>query len=832
MAEPLPIDALRESLEPALLEGPVVLTAPTGTGKSTQVPRWLFPRGRAQAPLIVVQPRRVAARAVAARIAELEGLSLGKEVGYRVRDDDCSSASTRLLVVTPGILLSRPSLLESSAMVVLDELHERRLDTDLLLALLVRAQRPFVAMSATLDGEAVARAVGARHLSVEARNHPVEVSYIEPGGELPSREGLERRMLLALERLQDEPGDILVFLPGKGEIERALQLLASRGRGAVCLHGGLSLKQQSQALASGGERRIILSTNVAETSLTIPGVTAVVDGGLVRRTRYHGGRSYLSLAPVAQDSADQRAGRAGRTAPGRCLRLWGGQARLEALTPPEIHREELSPLVMTCALLELAPEELPFLDPPKEYALRDAVERLVALGALVEQPGQPPRLTPTGRELVGLPLDPWLSRFLVEARAAACLDDAIDLVALLEQPGASRLAKLAPREGLSHPNCDATALLHLMRSELPREIAASSAAAHTLHEAHRSARRLRRALGSDAAASAFPGGARPRLADERELRAEGKKQAEAQRVSPAQPFERERLLRTLLRAHPPSAHVSRRRKKHVVFSNGGTEMEVGRDSRLFERLASDQPKDQLDALLVLETHGVSSGREHRLLITAAAPIPLSWLAELELGSVAVKQAQLSKSGPHRGQLVVELERSYAGRVLEVKEELPTGSHARAAIAQLFLRGSLHRKSAELARSRLARRALALELGRSSEYAHFRGCTTAPSLEAWIVEHLETLGVESGEDLALLSAEDFVPEDVPAELAPQLDDRFPLRVDLGDTLYSVDYDLAKGQVMLSAVRGGRKTPPPAQYLPRFEGFRVFVEAGGTFHPLRR
>lgn len=877
MTQSLPIDALRDSFEAALLDGPVVLTAPTGTGKSTQVPRWLFERGSPEAPILVVQPRRVAARAVAARIAELERVTLGQEVGYRVRDDDCSSANTRLLVVTPGIVLSRPALLESAALVVLDELHERRLDTDLLLALLNQRaldahahqpvkgsdkehnvgseepslpltstrgggegsnmapehlwsnQRTFVAMSATLDGDAVARAVGGRHLSVETRSFPVEVSYIDAGSELPSREGLERKVIEALDRLQQPQGDTLVFLPGKGEIERVARLLEPRGRAFVCLHGGLSLKQQSAALTSGKERRIILSTNVAETSLTLVGVTAVVDSGLVRRSRYHAGRSYLTLAPVALDSADQRAGRAGRVAPGRCMRLWGGQARLEKFTPPEIHREELSALVMTCALLEVTPEELPFLDAPKEYALRDAGERLESLGAITRQPGQPPRLTPIGRELVGLPLDPWLSRFLVEARTAGCLQEAIDLVAVLEQPGASRLAKLVPIEARSHPTCDAMALLHLMRHELTPQGSSDQAAARTLADARRSARRLRRALRVDTHRSQLIDGG---TAVERSAGDVCADHVCADHVSAGRPIDRTRLLRTLLRADPQSAHVSRRRKAGLVFSNGGTEMALGRDSLLSQQLSPENPKGQIDALLVLETHGVSSGREHRLLITAAAPIPLSWLAEMQLGSVAVKQAQLPKSGPHRGQIIVELERTFAGRVLETKEEHPTGSYARAAIAQLFLRGSLHRKAAEVARSRLARRALALELGRAPGFSHLQGCTTAPSLEAWILQHLEELGVESGEDLALLSADDFIPEDVPAELAPQLDERFPLRIDLGDTLYSVEYDLTKRQVMLSTVRGGRKTPPPANYLPRFEGFRVFVEAGGTFHPVRR
>ncbi len=801
MSGTLPIDAISNRFLEEIARRPVIITAPTGTGKSTQVPRWAYGQSGSAAggPIVVVQPRRVAARAVAARIAELEGAELGEEIGYRVRDDNRSGQNTRLLVATPGIVLAQPELLERASLVILDELHERRLDTDLIFALLSKKKAPFVAMSATMDGEAVSCAVAGVHLSVSVRSFPVTVEYLDAGPDLPSSRDLENKVRTALDRLPSDGGDVLVFLPGKGEIEQIKASLAHRSERIVPLHGSLSLADQAKALRPSEGRRIILSTNVAETSLTIDGVRTVIDSGLVRRTTYHNGRSYLTLTQIALDSADQRTGRAGRTAPGYCLRLWGRQARLSTETPPEIHREELGPLVMTCAALGVSPQSLPFLDEPKDYALRDATERLQQLGVVsAETEDTPPRLTDTGRQLFGLPLDPWLSRILIEAKRSGCIDDAIDLVAVLEQPGTSALSRSAPDDQLEYRGCDVEALIYMIRSGRGE----TGQQRRALEEARASARRLRRALG---------------------LSGDGPDGGLSDRAL---------LLNTLLDADPVCAHVARHRKKRIVFSNGGTEMEVGRDSRVGHLLASVNPADKVDAIIVLETHGISSGKDHKLLITLCTPVPTSLLSRHELGQVAVRHAQIAKSGPDRGKIVVTLERSYAGRVIDTREQIPEGSFARQATVELIARGTLHPKVKNEAQRRLARLALGHALGKSPEFSHFKEIDEPPSLQEFLLARLTELGVESCDDLELLSTTDFLPADVPAHLSPQLDERFPLEVDLGDCLYAVEYDLARHQATLSIVRGGRHKPPPANYLPRFEGLRVFVEAGGSFHALRR
>ena len=229
-----------------------------------------------------------------------------------------------------------------------------------------------------------------------------------------------------MDQAEKATGDILIFLPGKAEIAAVCSALDRRGKGMVLpLHGHLSLEEQSRIFRPSKKRKIIVSTNVAETSLTVPGIGVVIDSGLVRQTRYYQGRGFLSLVAIASDSASQRAGRAGRTGPGQCFRLWSKAARMEERTRPEIHRESLVPLVIASAACGRSVDSLNFLTPPKEYAIAQAREELNALGALDGLA----ELTPTGQELFKLPMDPGLGRLLIEAVQTPSAEDMIDLVA-------------------------------------------------------------------------------------------------------------------------------------------------------------------------------------------------------------------------------------------------------------------------------------------------------------------------------------------------------------------------------------------------------------------
>lgn len=778
----------------------MVITAPTGTGKSTQVPRWL--KGKT----LVIQPRRVAARGVAARIAELEGTPLGQEVGYRVREENCSSDQTRLLVVTPGIVLHRPELLRAFATVVIDEIHERRLDTDLILALLRRQRAPTVAMSATVEGEKVAEYLEGQHLSISARTFPVEVSYADSGDNPPRPDRLASRVRRALFGLGDLPGDVLVFLPGKSEIVATCAELEQAHSpdwqlDVRALHGGLSLKQQAAVLApataqahSRPVRRVIVTTNIAETSLTVPGVRVVIDSGLVRRTNYYEGRSYLGLSPIAMDSAAQRTGRAGRTAPGVCVRLFSPSFRLQPQTLPEIERESLTPLLLAVASLGLQPHELHFMTSPREFAWQDARSQLLALGALDGQD----ELTATGKELARLPLDPWHAGVLIAANKQGCLLDAIDLVAALEQPRAHLLLSSVDDETLERVDCDLVALVTAVRkprreNEMARAVA---------HQAQESRKRLRRLL-----AGWLP----------------------AQPNSQGMAIDRDSLLAAVLSADPSSGCVARRRKSRLTFSAGGTEMELERHCRATRAFdVSGREAAQAEAVVVLSTHALSqSAMKRTIRITAAAPVPLSFLAQCGLGEERIGSARLKQ-----GRLISTTERIWAGKTILAGEVEPQGELARQAITRLFLQGSLHKQQKMEAERRIARSHLAANLGRHPDHPYFAGCKELAALDTWLPDHLKELGVETGRDLELLSADDFLPPDVPKELAAMLEERFPLEVDIGDCLYRTEYDLTKRQVLLIIVRGARAKPPPANYLPRFEGLKVYAEAGGSYHLVRR
>ncbi|MCC7541317.1 MAG: ATP-dependent RNA helicase, partial [Deltaproteobacteria bacterium] len=791
----------------------VVLSAPTGTGKSTQVPRWCAASGR----VLVVEPRRVACRTLAARVAELEGSRLGDRVGYVVRDEHVASASTGIVFATPGIVLRDPSWLESVSTLVIDELHERSLEIDLLLALVLgreRARREtpgvssdatsrgalrLVLMSATVDAAQVAASIGGAHLAAEVRAFTVDVRHVGPNDALPSVQDLPARVVGALATSERDAGDVLVFLPGKAEIAACAAALRERRDVVVVpLHGGLSLDEQRRAFDARDRRKVILATNVAETSLTIPGVGVVIDAGLVRQTRYHDGRGSLALVPIAEDSAGQRAGRAGRTMPGVCYRLWGRAARLAPRTLPEIHRESLVPLVMTAAAWGVRAEELPFLDAPKGHALASARTDLEAWGAL-DADGA---LTEAGRGLFALPVDAPHARLLVEARRTGCLDDAIDLVAALAigrpmfVPGAP---PDCPEDDLRHGGCDATALIRAVRigrADLHR------VSSFVVDEARRNRARLRRAMGLD------------------------------EREPTDHAVDRERLARTALAADPRSVHVARKRGRDVAFGNGGTELDLARESAV--RNARD-----VEALVVLDTRAFGTGKDTRLLVTCATPIPLAWIARAGLG-----RDRLASVDVVSRRAVAEIERVYAGRVVATREEVPTGELARDAIAELFLRGSILKGALATARDRFARSALAAKIAnpptRRVETASSSGREASaddtadalpPTFEAWVRRRLETLGVESGDDLALLSAGDLLPDELGAEVRDRIDRDFPIRVDVGDASYEAEYDLVARQVVLRMVRGNRRDPPPLAYLPRFEGLRVCVSSGRGMTVLR-
>lgn len=457
------LPALLAALEGA---GAAVLTAPPGAGKTTLVPLALMGAGWATGRVLMLEPRRLAARAAAERMAALLGEKVGVRVGYRIRGEAVTSAETRIEVVTEGILTrmlqSDPELTGVSA-VIFDEFHERSLHADLGLALTLEARGALredlrvVVMSATLDAGPVASLIGdAPVVNSEGRMHPVETRWLDkPRG----KARLEQAMAaLITEAHEAEPGDILVFLPGVGEIERTRGALRLGDRTDVrILHGGLAFKDQRAALAAAdkGRRKVVLATSIAETSLTVEGVRVVVDAGLSRRARYDpgGAMSRLVTEKASRAEADQRRGRAGRLTPGVCYRLWtkGEEAGMPPFAPPEIAVADLAPLALELANWGADVDDLAFLDPPPVAGLSEARSLLTALGAL-DDAG---RITGHGRKLAAAPTHPRLAHMILSApeaqRRAAC-----DLAALLEARDpmrsagadvAKRMAALKDRSG-------------------------------------------------------------------------------------------------------------------------------------------------------------------------------------------------------------------------------------------------------------------------------------------------------------------------------------------------------------------------------------------------
>lgn len=566
---PLPIDALLPGIVEALrTDGSLVIEAPPGAGKTTRVPRALLDGGFADnGEILVLEPRRLATRLAAQRVAEELGEKLGETVGYQVRFDDVSSARTRIRFITEGLLTRRllsDRQLRGVSAVLLDEFHERNIHGDLALALLRRMQREarpdlrIVAMSATLDAEPVAAFLGCASLRSEGRRFEVAIEHLDRPDDRP----LALQVASSVRRLVREglDGDVLVFLPGAAEIRRAREACEAVARDAdllvLPLYGDLPPDEQDRAVRPQDKRKLILATNVAETSVTIPGIAAVIDSGLARIAGHSpwSGLPTLETGPVSRASAIQRAGRAGRTREGRCLRLYtkADFDRRPEHDQPEIRRLDLAETVLALrasGVTDLA--SFHWLDAPTPASLEAADTLLHRLGAVTDR-GE---LTKTGQRMLAFPLHPRLSRIVVEAESRGVGESGATIAALVAERDIRARApsdSMGPRrhDSATGPS-DLLALLELFEEA----------------ESTRFQRDALRRMGLDAGATLSVDRARKQLA--RIAKRHGDK---------ASASEEEALLISILTGYPDrvarrrtvAAHLERSSGGNLILAGGGT----------------------------------------------------------------------------------------------------------------------------------------------------------------------------------------------------------------------------------------------------------------------
>ena len=789
----LPITELKETFQDTIAKGPVVIVAPTGSGKSTQIPPWCA--ALSDAPVLVVEPRRVACRSLARWVAQQRGEPLGHSVGYTVRFEDVSSEGrTRIRFVTPGVALryaAGPEL-DQYGTIILDEFHERGVEADLFLAICRKKRRGarLVIMSATIAAQQLAQFIGGQVLRASGRVYPVEVRYLG-GTVVPTAQHLVERVERGINRaLKETEGNVLVFLPGKGEISGCQDVLRKvRNVEILPLHADLPPGTQDLAFDTQSQRRrVILSTNVAETSVTLPGITAVVDTGLVRQRIHQNRRIVLALRPISQASAEQRRGRAGRLAPGICYRLWEEHAQLEQETLPEIRREDLTQFVLNVASTGYRPQDLTFLDEPPDFAVARAQTELKSWGVLSDDG----TLTTAGAKICTLPVNPLHARLLAKA-PPSLRRDLVDLIATLERParlwrhidGTSTeqqqdAIQQARQKELFRDGCDATTAIRTLRCGDEKR--------HHLHktalaECRRIATQLRDFLG-------LP----PVMKDS----------------TPLQP-DRTALIAYLLREWDACAYVRRRRGKG--WGNGQEEVLLDSDSLL---------PDERHAALILETVGIAKGIRVQLMGRTAMPCTFQDLVDADIGT-----SQLATPRLEGEDIVAEVVTEYAGREIGRGRQPLRDALLREALASLILSGSLFPGVGKNLTRAIEAWLLHCALNPNAQTSE----TTALTPHAWLVSRLTTLGVEVAEEWQLISAEDLTFTEIDAGTIAKIEAQYPREFSVNGAKFDVEYDPAQKLVTLRWQRGIRQPALSTLLLPRWNNWKVQLNLRGQVRTLR-
>ncbi|MHA7228974.1 helicase-related protein [Vibrio campbellii] len=769
----LPIDSLQAEFDQLVNHHHLVVEAETGSGKSTRLPLWAANHGR----VLVIEPRRIACTSLAEFLAEQSGQPLGKKIGYAIKLHAHYDENTNVVFVTPGVALRwfAEDKLASFDIVMVDEFHERRWDIDLLTAILKQEkQHRLIVTSATLEGEKLANYLDAKRLRSKGRCFPVTVTYRSLDSRyLPNKKGCENDVVRTVkEALEDEEGDILVFLPGRKEITQCSQMLQNLDDVMVVkLHASVTDEERHRALTVQKQRKVVLATNVAETSLTIPNIRVVIDSGLERRTVQRNGRTALTLTNISKASAAQRMGRAGRVAEGACIRLFGEHAPLELVTPPELHREELVEPMLAAACCGYRLSELSFLDSVPEKSLNSALQTLQGMEAIDEQGD----ITEHGKKVYPLPIDALFADLVTRIQTKSEKEAMIDLAAALSVPaqlyqlqGGESAEALAQEEPFG---CDASLMIRLVRGE---QLPGVNVDASVLDEAQGLAKQMREVF-------------------------------ELPDLEVASRYKRDELTKAIATLHPELVFVRRERRRDAL-GNGLMEMMVGRNSRFPEKS---------EAALVLDSHSVPGRGVKQTLNLASVmlPISLKLLRELELGDWQQGETNYEEEAPR-----ATMHLTYAGRTICTEFQALEGGVAVQSIVEMIEAETLLPGFAPLRKQQIQHWKIYNALGLNPEPVD-KAKLDGLSFLTWLVEQLETLGVESMEDIELFEADDIPFEGIPDWEYQDFAEQFPLKLLLAELKLDVEYFVSRKLVHVIYTDGNRKGDPKRWELPRWSGWKV-------------
>lgn len=769
----LPIDSLQAEFDQLVNHHHLVVEAETGSGKSTRLPLWSANHGR----VLVIEPRRIACTSLAEFLADQSGQPLGKQIGYAIKLHAHYDENTKVVFVTPGVALRwfAEDKLASFDIVMVDEFHERRWDIDLLTAILKQEkQHRLIVTSATLEGEKLANYLDAKRLRSEGRCFPVTVTHRSLDSRyLPNKKGCENDVVRTVkEALEDEEGDILVFLPGRKEITQCAQMLQNINDVMIVkLHASVSDEERHHALTVQNQRKVVLATNVAETSLTIPNIRVVIDSGLERRTVQRNGRTALTSTHISKASAAQRMGRAGRVAEGACIRLFGEHAPLELVTPPELHREELVEPMLAAACCGYRLSELQFLDALPEKSLLSASQTLRGMEA-IDQQGD---VTEHGKKVYPLPIDALFADLVTRMQTKSEKEAMIDLAAALSVPaqlhqlqGGESAEALAQEEPFG---CDASLMIRLVRGE---QLPGVNVDVSVLEEAQGLAKQMREVF-------------------------------ELPELDVASRYKRDELTKAIAKLHPELVFVRRERRRDAL-GNGLMEMVVGRNSRF---------PDKSEAALVLDSHSVPGRGVKQTLNLASVmlPVSLALLRELELGEWQQGETNYEEEVPRATMHLI-----YAGRTICTEYQALQGEVAVQSIVEMIDEQALLPGFAPLRKQQIQHWKIYNALGLNQTPVD-KSMLDDLSFSTWLVEQLETLGVESVEDIELFDADDIPFEGIPDWEYQDFAEQFPLKLVLAELKLDVEYFVSRKLVHVIYTEGNRKGDPKRWELPRWSGWKV-------------